>query len=228
LLHAVTRFPYANSHSYLTLRTNAPWDTTPHLSWLECDPARCVNLAARGPDSSGRAESATGCVVRGLLVEGSSGEGRPLPVAMRAATRHAPFLWAYLLRQLAHFSSFRVGASRGHVPSFLAASLRFIGAKRPFAPRGHLRMAQLRTQRITEMRGNLWSEFMCSHIPIQFPKIIGRQAPVTGTLRYSDHECRRSILILLRLFFSGTPYLDLEVDQYHGRSSGRERLSMLQ
>ena len=67
---------------------------------------------------------------------------------MRAATRHAPFL----LRQLAHFSSF--GASRGHVPSFLAASLRFIGAKRPFAPRGHLRTAQLRTQRITEMRGN--------------------------------------------------------------------------
>jgi hypothetical protein len=49
------------------------------------------------------------------------------------ATRHAPFL----LRQLAHFASF--GASRGHVPSFLAASLRFIGAKRPFAPRGHLR-----------------------------------------------------------------------------------------
>jgi hypothetical protein len=161
-------------------------------------------------------------VVRGLLVEGSSGEGMALPAAMRAATRHAPFL----LRQLAHFSSF--GASRAHVPSVLAASLRFIGAKRPFAPRGHLRMAQLRTQRITEMRGNLWSEFMCSHIPIQFPKIIGRQAPVTGTLRYSDHECRRSILILLRLFFSGTPYLDLEVDQYHGRSSGRERLSMLQ
>ena len=98
--------------------------------------------------SMSMSESATGCVVRGLLVEGSSGEGRALPAAMRAATRHAPFL----LRQLAHFSSF--GASRGHVPSFLAASLRFIGAKRPFAPRGHLRTAQLRTQRITEMRGN--------------------------------------------------------------------------
>ena len=93
-------------------------------------------------------KSATGCVVRGLLVEGSSGEGRALPAAMRAATRHAPFL----LRQLAHFSSF--GASRGHVPSFLAASLRFIGAKRPFAPQGHLRTAQLRTQGITEMQGN--------------------------------------------------------------------------
>ena len=93
-------------------------------------------------------ESATGCVVRGLLVEGSSGEGEALPAAMRAATRHAPFL----LRQLAHFSSF--GASRGHVPSFLAASLRFIGAKRPFAPQGYLPAAQLRTQGITEMGGN--------------------------------------------------------------------------
>ena len=98
--------------------------------------------------ASSMSESAAGCVVRGLLVEGSSGEGRAFSAAMRAATRHAPFL----LRQLAHFSSF--GASRGHVPSFLAASLRFIGAKRPFAPRGHLRTAQLRTQRITEMRGN--------------------------------------------------------------------------
>ena len=55
LLHAVTRFPDANSHSRRMLRMNAPWDTMPHLSWLECDPARCVNLAARGPDSSGRA-----------------------------------------------------------------------------------------------------------------------------------------------------------------------------
>ena len=26
----------------------------PHLSWLACDPARCVNWAARDPDSSGR------------------------------------------------------------------------------------------------------------------------------------------------------------------------------
>ena len=34
-----------------------------------------------------------------------------------------------------------------------------------------------------------WSAFMCSHIPK-----IGGQAPVT--LRYSDHECRRSILNL--------------------------------
>ena len=98
--------------------------------------------------SMSMSESASGCVVRGLLVEGSSGEVRAFPAAMRAATRHAPFL----LRQLAHFSSF--GASRGHVPSFLAASLRFIGAKRPFAPQGHLRMAQLRRQGITEMRGN--------------------------------------------------------------------------
>ncbi len=120
-------------------------------------------------------ESATGCVARGLLVEGSSGEGEALPAAMRAATRHAPFL----LRQLAHFSSF--GASRGHAPSFLAASLRFIGAKRPFAPQGHLRTAQLRTQGITERA------FMRSHLPK-----IGGQPPVT--LRYSDHECRRCIL----------------------------------
>jgi hypothetical protein len=35
------------------LRTNAPWDTMPDLSWLGCEPARCVNWAAR-PDSSGR------------------------------------------------------------------------------------------------------------------------------------------------------------------------------
>ncbi len=34
---------------------------------------------------------------------------------------------------------------------------------------------------------------MCSHIPK-----IGRNAPVTFKLRYSDHECRRSILILSR------------------------------
>ena len=34
-----------------------------------------------------------------------------------------------------------------------------------------------------------WSAFMCSHIPK-----IGGQAPVT--LRYSDHECRRSVLNL--------------------------------
>jgi hypothetical protein len=54
LLHALTRFPDANSHSCRMLRTNAPSDTMPHLSWLECDPARCVNWAARGPDSSGR------------------------------------------------------------------------------------------------------------------------------------------------------------------------------
>ena len=129
-------------------------------SGLRVPVARLVMLAShcqrsgalRSRDGLGSAssmsESAAGCVVRGLLVEGSSGEGRALPAAMRAATRHAPFL----LRQLAHFASF--GASRGHVPSFLAASLRFIGAKRPFAPRGHLRTAQLRTQRITELRGN--------------------------------------------------------------------------
>ncbi len=29
------------------LRTNAPWDTMPHLSWLECDPARWVNLVGQ-------------------------------------------------------------------------------------------------------------------------------------------------------------------------------------
>ena len=53
-LHAVTRLPDANSHSCRMLCTNAPWDTMPHLSWLACDPARCVNWAARGPVSSGR------------------------------------------------------------------------------------------------------------------------------------------------------------------------------
>jgi len=86
--------------------------------------------------------------VRGLLVEGSSGEGRALSAAMRAATRHAPFL----LRQLAHFSS--LGASRGHVPSFLAVSLRFIGAKRPSLREGYLPAAQLPTLGTTEMRGD--------------------------------------------------------------------------
>jgi hypothetical protein len=128
--------------------------------------------------SMSMSESATGCVVRGLLVEGSSGEGEALPAAMRATTRHAPFL----LRQLAHFSSF--GASRGHVPSFLAASLRFIGAKRPFAPQGHLRT----------------SAFMRSHVPK-----IGGNNPVT--LRYSDHECRRCIQDFpVRVFFLGLWY----------------------
>ena len=111
------------------------------------------------PQDSSHRQQAAACVDLSLVPlgtvtalashgnEGSSGEGRALPAAMRAATRHAPFL----LRQLAHFSSF--GASRGHVPSFLAASLRFIGAKRPFAPRGHLHTAQLRTQGITEVGG---------------------------------------------------------------------------
>ena len=31
-------------------RTNAPWDTMLHLSWLGCEPARCLS----GADSSGR------------------------------------------------------------------------------------------------------------------------------------------------------------------------------
>ncbi len=64
-LHAVTRFPDANSHSCRMLRTNAPWDTMPDpgLSWLACDsdPARCVNWAARGPDSSGRSACSMAC-----------------------------------------------------------------------------------------------------------------------------------------------------------------------
>jgi hypothetical protein len=94
---------------------------------------------------------------------GQIGDGRPVPVpdlsgdgngdgdrGVRALV-HAPFLLQDLLRQRAHFSSF--GASRGHVPSFLAASLRFIGAKRPFAlRRGHLRPSSAQLERITEMR----------------------------------------------------------------------------
>ena len=93
-------------------------------------------------------ESATGCVVRGLLVEGSSAEGRAWPAAMRAANWHAPFL----LRQLSHFWSF--GASRGHFPSLAGAPLRFIGAKRPSLREGYLPAAQLPTQGTTEMRGD--------------------------------------------------------------------------
>ena len=85
-----------------------------------------------------------------MLVEGSSGEGRAWPAAMRAANRHAPFV----LRQLAHFSSF--GASRGHFPSLAGAPLRFIGAKRPSLGEGYLPAAQLPTQGTTEMRGNNW------------------------------------------------------------------------
>ena len=52
---------------------------------------------------------------------------------------------------ICHLSRSSCLIGQRHVPSFLAASLRFIGAKRPFAPRGHLRTAQLRTQGITEM-----------------------------------------------------------------------------
>ena len=48
MLHSVTRFPDVNSHSCRMSRTNAPWDTMPHDSWLGCDPARCGNGAARG------------------------------------------------------------------------------------------------------------------------------------------------------------------------------------
>ena len=48
MLHSVTRFPDVNSHSCRMSRTNAPWDTMPHDSWLGCDPARCGNWAARG------------------------------------------------------------------------------------------------------------------------------------------------------------------------------------
>ena len=115
-------------------------------------------------------ESATGCVGRGLLVEGSSGEGRAWPAAMRAANWHAPFL----RRQLSHFWSF--GAARGHFPSLAGAPLRFIGAKRPSlrgvrargpAPHaGHNRNAG---KQLALMR---------SHIPK-----IGARSPVT--LRYS-------------------------------------------
>ena len=108
--------------------------------------------ALRSRDGLGSAlsmsESAARCVVRGLLVEGSSGEGRALPAAMRAATRHAPFL----LRQLSHFWSF--DASRGQFPSLAGAPLRFIGAKRPSLREGYLPAAQLPTQGTTEMRGD--------------------------------------------------------------------------
>ncbi len=47
LLHAVTRLPDANSHSCRMLRTNAPRDIMPHLSYLGCEPARCGHWAAR-------------------------------------------------------------------------------------------------------------------------------------------------------------------------------------
>ena len=139
--------------------------------------------------SMSMSESAAGFVVRGLLVWGSSGEGRALPAAMRAATRHAPFL----LRQLTHFSSF--GASRGHVPSFLAASLRFIGAKRPFAPRGHLRTAQLRTQRITELLGN------GRHSCVRTFQRSGARRPSLCAIQIMNADVRFYILVFGTVFF---------------------------
>ena len=64
-------------------------------------------------------ESAAGCGVCGLQVEGSSGEGRALPAATAAAARHFP----RLERQLAHF-----GPASEQIPSFGGLPLRFIGA----------------------------------------------------------------------------------------------------
>jgi hypothetical protein len=111
-------------------------------------------------------ESATGCVVRGLLVEGSSGEGRALPAA-GACSLFSCCVLALHRRE----APLRSAGSPAYGPAPHAANNRITGK---------------------------WSAFMCSHIPK-----IGRQAPVT--LRYSDLECRRSVLNL-RLRNCPSPY----------------------
>ena len=112
-------------------------------------------------------ESAAGCGVCGLQVEGSSGEGRALPAATAAAARHFP----RLERQLAHF-----GPASEQIPSFGGLPLRFIGAQRLRSCRSpaHGSASHARDNRNFKRRAGKRR----SHIPK-----IGGIAPVT--LRHS-------------------------------------------
>ena len=125
--------------------------------------------------ASSISESAAGCGVCGLQVEGSSGEGRALPAATAAAARHFP----RLERQLAHF-----GPASEQIPSFGGLPLRFIGAQRLRSWRSpaHGSASHARDNRNFKSRAGKRR----SHIPK-----IGRQAPVT--LRYSDDFSRSCI-----------------------------------
>ena len=132
--------------------------------------------ALRSRDGLGSAssisESAAGCGVGGLLLEGSSGEGRALPPAIAAAARHFP----RLERQLAHF-----GPASEQIPSFGGLPLRFIGAQRLRSRRSpaHGPASHARDNRNFKSRAGKRR----SHIPK-----IGRLAPVT--LRHSAHFSR--------------------------------------
>ena len=146
--------------------------------------------ALRSRDGLGSAssisESAAGCGVGGLLLEGSSGEGRALPPAIAAAARHFP----RLERQLAHF-----GPASEQIPPFGGLPLRFIGAQRLRSRRSpaHGPASHARDNRNFKSRAGKRR----SHIPK-----IGRLAPVT--LRHSAHFSRTPFANLgLKLFFSG-------------------------
>ena len=122
--------------------------------------------------ASSMSESAAGCGVCGLQVEGSSGEGRALPAATAAAARHFP----RLERQLAHF-----GPASEQIPSFGGLPLRFIGAQRLRSWRSpaHGSASHARDNRNFKRRAGQRR----SHIPK-----IGGIAPVT--LRPSAHFFR--------------------------------------
>ncbi len=106
---------------------------------------------------------------------------------------------------MSHFWSF--GASRrGHFPSLAGAPLRFIGAKRPSLREGYLPAAQLPTQGTTEMRGGRLA-LVRSHIPKIGPGNVPPHFALVRSLTPVLHRKFGSD----RLFFSDTPYLDLEV-----------------
>ncbi len=124
--------------------------------------------------ASSISESAAGCGVCGLQVEGSSGERRALPAATAAAAaRHFPRLERQFKLAQRHF-----GPASEQVPSFGGLPLRFIGAQRLRSSRSpahwHGPASQARDNRNFKRRAGKRR----SHIPK-----IGGQAPVT--LRHS-------------------------------------------
>ena len=136
-------------------------------------------------------ESATGCVVRGLLVDGSSGEGGRC--LQRCAQRPGTHLSCF-----GSWRTSRPQASVRHEGMFLLsccvlplhrreAPLRSVGS--PASAHGP---APTQAPHAGNNRNaGKSSAFMCSHIPT---RKIGRQAPVS--LRYSTRECRYCIAIL--------------------------------